>query len=64
MAYKSPEFSFRTNSLGLKGIPSLYHFSRSGVMTTCEKGLSDGTAFKLEGVEGVKRTVDDFLKTV
>ena len=35
-AYKSPDFVFRTNWVGLKGVPSLYYFSASGEMSKCE----------------------------
>ena len=63
-AYKSPDFVFRTNWVGLKGVPSLYYFSASGEMSKCEAGLSDGKALKEGGAEGVKVIISEFLKTV
>ena len=63
-SWKSPDHPFRTNSLKLKGIPSLIVSKSSGEIIKLEKGLTDGSELASGGLENVQSLVTKFLESI
>ena len=58
--WKSSDHPLRSHRLQIRGIPTLLHMSKDGVVERLETGLIDGSVYSQGGLEQVKAIVLNF----